>query len=99
MPDVSLKEYMDSRFSDFQDQIDRRFRDQDASTTTALASAEKAVDKAESAGEKWRENANEWRSAMTDRERNFLSRKEFYVMIGTAVAITTLLITIWALNR
>lgn len=97
--EVSLKEYADQRLSDFKDDVDRRFRDQDVNTKTALASAEKAVDKAETIGQQWRENANEWRSAMSDRERNFLSRKEFYTMIGTAAAVATLAITIWALLK
>lgn len=80
------------RFEDFKLEVDRRFKDQSEATRTALASAEKAVDKAETQGEKWRENANEWRSAMSDREKNFLSRKEFYTMIVTAIAVLTLLL-------
>ncbi len=52
----------------------------------ALAAAEKAVLKKEEEVERWRANANEWRGAMSDRERDFLTRREFYVMIGTAIA-------------
>jgi hypothetical protein len=90
--EVSLKTYVDQRFKDLNSSVDQRFTDQDLSTKTALASAEKAVDKAEASGEKWRENANEWRGAMQDRERNFLTRKEFYAIIGTAIAVIGFLV-------
>lgn len=53
----------------------------------ALGAAEKAVNIAETNAERWRNSANEWRGAMTDRERDFLGRKEFYAIIGTAVAV------------
>lgn len=96
MDEVPLKEYIDTRFKDFGDAVDRRFNDQDTSTKTALASAEKAVDKAEASSEKWRQNANEWRGAMSDRERDFLSRKEFYAIIGTAVGVVGMVIAVLA---
>lgn len=83
MTDVSLKEY-----------VDQRFDDQEKAVQAALASAEKAVDKAERQGERWRESANEWRGAMTDRERDFLSRKEFYSVVVTAVAVVSLVVTL-----
>jgi hypothetical protein len=35
---------------------------------------QRALEIQQQATEHWRENANEWRSAMDDRERNFLSR-------------------------
>jgi hypothetical protein len=82
-------------------QLDQRLADSDKAVTTALAAAEKAVaaaqassekaiDKAERDAEKWRNNANEWRGAMSDREREFLTRREFYVMVGALVMILTL---------
>lgn len=77
--EISLKEYVDTL----------RQADQKA-VQAALASAQTAVDKAELNAEKWRNSANEWRGAMSDRERDFLSRKEFYAIIGTAVGVITL---------
>lgn len=65
---------------------DLRTADQEA-VKAALASAEKAVEVAETNAEKWRNNANEWRSAMSDRERDFLTRREFYVMIATVILL------------
>lgn len=76
MAGLSLKDY-----------VDKRFEESEKAVQAALASAEKAVNKAEATGEKWRDNANEWRGAMSDRERDFLTRKEFYSIVGTAVAI------------
>jgi hypothetical protein len=110
MDEITIKEYVDQRFADERTYNDRRFDDQDAAVKSALAasdkqnastaaSAEKAVDKAEGQSEKWRDNANEWRGAMSDRERDFLSRKEFYAIVGTAVAVIILAITLLAILR
>ncbi len=40
----------------------------------ALKSAQLAVDKAEAISEKWRLNANEWRAAMSDKDRQYLTK-------------------------
>jgi hypothetical protein len=92
MGEVSLKEYVDRRFDDQGQAVHAALVAADKGVSAALASAEKAVDKAEASSEKWRANANEWRSAMGDRERNFLTRKEFYSIIVTAVAVVSLIL-------
>ena len=76
MSDIPIRDYIDKL----------READQEA-VRAALASAEKAVGVAETNAEKWRNSANEWRSAMGDRERNFLTRKEFYSIITTATVV------------
>jgi hypothetical protein len=73
---VTLKEHFESILSE-----------KDKALSAALASAEKAVLKKEEEVERWRSNANEWRGAMSDRERDFLTRKEFYAIVGTAVGV------------
>jgi len=78
---------MDDEMISLRDYVDQRFDDQSRAVDAALVSAEKAVDKAELENRRWREAANEWRGAMTDRERDFLSRKEFYAIISTAVVV------------
>lgn len=55
--------------------------------SAALAAAKEAVLKKEEEVERWRANANEWRGAMNDRERDFLTRREFYVMVATAITV------------
>jgi len=50
---------------------------QKEAVSTALTSAETAVNKAEYNSEKWRDSANEWRQAMDDREVKFLPRTEY----------------------
>lgn len=77
---VSLRQY-----------FERRMEDSAVAVKAALAAAEKAVDKAEAQATKWQAASNEWRSAMNDREREYLSRKEFYSIVGTAVMVATLL--------
>lgn len=92
--EISLREY-----------VDMRLQAQEKAVTVALAAAEKAVlaaakatqmagDKAELENQRWRDAANEWRNAMTDRERDFMSRREFYSIVGVAVLVVGLLITI-----
>ena len=76
MSDIPIREY-----------VDNRFLEQEKAVQAALAAAEKAVLKKEEEVERWRQNANEWRGAMSDRERDFLTRKEFYSIIGTAVGV------------
>lgn len=83
---ISLKDY-----------ADRRFEDNKTAVDAALAAAEKAVNKAEINAEKWRDSANEWRGAMSDRERAFLTRKEFYLIIGTTATVGAFAIAIFKL--
>lgn len=49
------------------DERDKRYE-------AALASAALAVEKAEGIADRWREHANEWRAAMTDKDKNFLTK-------------------------
>lgn len=55
--------------------------ERDKAITSALQAAEKAVAVAEANAEKWRNQANEWRGAMTDREKNFITRREVWIAI------------------
>ncbi len=50
---------------------------QEKAVQAALAAADKAVTKAEEGASDWRKSANEWRGAMSDRERDFISRNEY----------------------
>lgn len=55
--------------------------ERDKAITSALQAAEKAVAVAEANAEKWRNQANEWRGAMTDREKNFITRREVWIAV------------------
>jgi hypothetical protein len=90
--EITLKEYVDRRFDDQEKAVQAALLAADKGVSAALASAEKAVDKAEAGSEKWRASANEWRGAMSDRERDFLTRREFYAMLVTAVAVVSLIL-------
>jgi hypothetical protein len=90
--DVSLKEYIDRRFDDQEKAVQAALMAADKGVSAALASAEKAVDKAEVGAERWRNAANEWRGALNDRERDFLTRREFYAMLVTAIAAVSLIL-------
>lgn len=85
------------------DERDRRYEQmlvaQKESVVTALSSAQLAVDKAEGIAEKWRLNANEWRSAMSDKDRLYLTKdvaKGYFILglmaSGVIVAIVELVI-------
>ena len=87
MSDVPLKEYVDRRFDESEKAVKAALQSASKAVDAALVSAEKAVDKAETSAERWRNSANEWRGAMSDRERDFLTRREFYAITATAVAV------------
>lgn len=70
--------------------MDERHETQKEAVKNAFDAAAKAVAVAEANAEKWRANANEWRAAMTDRERNFLSKGMGYV-VGALSAIALIL--------
>ena len=69
MTEVSLKEHFEQLLA----ALDKRYEDRFAAQEQAIAVAERV-------GEKWRADANEWRTAMNDRERNFVSQKEFLAL-------------------
>ena len=88
-----LREADDKRY-------EQRSADQEKAVNTALAAAKTAVDaalsaaalavdKAERNTKDWQVAANEWRGAMSDRERQFVTRRELYAYIGLAVAIAS----------
>jgi hypothetical protein len=55
-----------------------------------FSSQEEAVRVYKETSDKWQAAANEWRGAMTDRERNFLSKGMGYV-VGALSAIALIL--------
>lgn len=89
---IPIKDYVDQRFAAQEIAVDKALAAAKEAVVAALAASEKAVDKAEVSAERWRNSANEWRGAMSDRERDFLSRKEFYSIVATAVAVITLIV-------
>lgn len=79
MGDVSLKEHLEAILTE-----------KDKAVSIALAAQEKAAEVNKDEVQRWRNSANEWRGAMSDRERDFLTRREFYIMIGTAISVVGL---------
>lgn len=67
---VPLKEY-----------FEKILAEKDKALNAALASAKEAVTIAETNAEKWRNQANEWRGAMSDREKNFVTRREVWLAV------------------
>lgn len=62
MADVSLREYIEAQFAAHQREH---------------AMGERALELAAALAAQTKQDANEWRSAMTDRERTFLSKAEY----------------------
>jgi hypothetical protein len=82
----TLKAFMDERHAHYSEKSEL----QKEAVANAFNAAAKAVAVAEENAEKWRMNANEWRSAMNDRERQFLSKGMGYV-VGALSAIALIL--------
>lgn len=85
------------------DERDRRYGEvsaaQKEAVEAALKSAQLAVDKAEAINIAWRANANEWRTAMNDKDKNFLTKdvaRGYFITglmsAGVIVAIVELII-------
>jgi hypothetical protein len=68
---VTLRDYMDRRFDDQQDAV-----------KTALIASTEAIKNVKDDNMKWRDAMNEWRSAMKDREEEFMPRTEAEKVIG-----------------
>ena len=74
---VDLRAYLESIISERQRQYDVRFEAQEKAVQAALTAAKEAVTKAEIATEKRFDTTNEWRSAMSDRDRNYLTIAQY----------------------
>lgn len=70
-------------FKELMDERDRRYEQR-------FNAQEEAVKVYKETSDKWQASANEWRGAMTDRERNFLSKSMGYV-VGALSAIALVL--------
>lgn len=85
------------------DEVDKRnmqqFASQEKAVSAALAAAEKAVGVAERNAEKWRDNANEWRAAMSDKDRNFITKSAAWGYLVGAVGLLLAVIEILAVLR
>ena len=91
---VSLREYVDIRFSASDKAILSALASEREMRSAVLTAQEKAVKLAEDNAALWRASANEWRGAMNDREGNFASRAEIealkrlvYVGLGIVLAV------------
>ncbi len=80
---------------------DQTIMAQKEAVVSALASAERAVEKSETIAERWRANANEWRAALGDRDKQYLTKdvaKGYFVCglmsAGVIVGIVELVINI-----
>lgn len=74
---ISLKEYINDKFNNLEKAIDARFDTVTQTTTSALASADKAITKSDIALEKRLDSVNEFRNTLSDQARNFLTKAEF----------------------
>lgn len=73
---VSLREYVDQRFSAQDKAVAAALAAQEKAVTAALAAADRAVAKAEGASERRFESINEFRGALSDSARLLMPRAE-----------------------
>lgn len=79
-----LRDYVDARDREYRTTAELR----EKALSIALTASDKAVGLAEANADKWRESANEWRSAMNDKDRNFVTSKSLWGYIVAAIMIT-----------
>lgn len=73
---ISIRDYVDLRFTEFQKAIDIRFDGVASSVNLALISSDKATLKAEVANEKRFESVTEFRETLTSQASKFVTRDE-----------------------
>ena len=83
-----------SEIVSLRDHLERLLAEHEKRETLRADAMQRALTIQERTTEQWRANANEWRSAMDDRERNFLSRG-MGLVIGL-LSIVSLVFTIWS---
>lgn len=87
----TLKSHLDERLDLLSDEIDRRFTAQEVATSTALASAEKAVLKAEVTSAANDEKQNNWRGAQSDLVARLLPRTEHDALARQVTDLSSLM--------
>jgi hypothetical protein len=89
---AALKAIMDERDTRYEQVA----AEKEKAIGAALAAAEKAVEVAQRNAEKWRDSANEWRAAMTDKDRNFVTKNAlwgyFVAILSLAVAAAMIIV-------
>ncbi len=76
---------LDEERKRFHDERDRRYSD-------LATEREKRLQAAEENARAWRANANEWRSAMTDREKRFVTWPGVFALVAALAAIISTVI-------
>jgi len=72
----------EARFKAAEQTVNLQFGAQRDAVNTAMASADRAVQKAETAAEKRFESVNEFRNTLADQQRNLMPRSEVTVMMS-----------------
>ncbi len=80
-PTVTLREYIEARFSASEKAVDAAFAAQKEGISAALAAADRAVAKAENATEKRFESVNEFRATLDNQQRTLIPRAEVDVLV------------------
>lgn len=73
----ALKEHFERIIADQQTHFEQRLLDRQKYFDQIIMDREEAVKVALEQTKEWQRASNEWRGAMTDRERNFITRNEF----------------------
>lgn len=73
---------------DLMDERDKRYTERHEAQKLAIQVAEENA-------EKWRANANEWRTAMSDKDRNFVTKSAMWGYFVGAIGLAVLLISLF----
>jgi hypothetical protein len=89
---VPFREHFDRVIADLEKHLVDRFAQLDRRYEQRFKAQEEAARILEDNAQHWRNQANEWRGALADRERDYLSRREAYIMVFALVAVFGLLL-------
>lgn len=78
--EITVRDYVKELLSERDVRYEQRFQAQEEHGRLALTAQKDATTLAENNSQRWRDSANEWRAAMTDREAEFMPRREALTM-------------------
>jgi hypothetical protein len=103
---VSLRDYVDMRFTEGSKAVDAALVAQEKAVSAAMEAANKATSKAERAANDRFEAVNEFRQTLTDQASTFVTNAEFkavqrlvWVGLGLTLAIPTMAAILLAVTR
>jgi hypothetical protein len=91
----TVREHVLALMDERDKRYEQRFLQQETAVTAALNSSKEAVAKAERATEKRFESVNEFRGALSDAQKNYITRSEAIALVVVVCAVIEVIINVF----